>query len=115
LGIILAEGLYDWGGGGLCPFLNYTLAFALQLRISMEKSQGREIEGLYRTRRARADRREPIRGKEYGTRIWTNRKPTVGFQGGVWIGSGSREGNGPFQGSPKKLAPNMNTTHSGEP
>jgi hypothetical protein len=41
--IILAEGLYDWGGGP-CPFFNYTLAFALQLRKSTENlSQGSRL------------------------------------------------------------------------
>jgi hypothetical protein len=28
-----------------------------------------------------------------------NREPTVMFQGGTWVASGLREGNGPFQGS----------------
>jgi hypothetical protein len=63
------------------------------------KRQGREIEGLYRTRRARADRREPIREKEYMTGIRSNREPTVRFQGGACVGSGLREENGPFKGS----------------
>jgi hypothetical protein len=45
--------------------------------------RGREIEGLYRTRRARADGREPIRGNG----IRTSREPTVRFQGGAWVGS----------------------------
>jgi hypothetical protein len=45
------------------------------------KRQGREIGGLYGTRKARVDRREPIRGKESGTGIRTNREPTVSFQG----------------------------------
>jgi hypothetical protein len=49
--------------------------------------------GLYRTRRARVDGREQIRGKEYGTGIRTNREPTVRFQGGAWAGNGLREGN----------------------
>jgi hypothetical protein len=53
------------------------------------------------TRRARADRREPIRGKEYGTRIRANREPTVRFQGGTSIGRGLGKGNGPFQGTPQ--------------
>jgi hypothetical protein len=33
------------------------------------------------------------------TRIRTSREPTVRIQGGAWVGSGLREGNGPFQGS----------------
>jgi hypothetical protein len=35
------------------------------------------------------------------TGIPTNRELTVRFQGGAWVGSGLREGNGPFQGSPE--------------
>jgi hypothetical protein len=35
------------------------------------------------------------------TGMWTNREPTVSFQGGAWAGCGLREGNGPFQGSPE--------------
>jgi hypothetical protein len=53
--IALPEGFYDlgesfWlsasviGGGGACPFFNYTLAFALQLRKSTENlSQGSRL------------------------------------------------------------------------
>jgi hypothetical protein len=69
------------------------------------KWQGRETGDLlvYRTRRARADGREPIRGKEYGTGIRTNRELTVRSQGGAWVGSGLREGNGPLQGSPESV------------
>jgi hypothetical protein len=43
-GIILAEGLYDWGRWAVPPFFNYTLAFALQLRKSTENlSQGNRL------------------------------------------------------------------------
>jgi hypothetical protein len=71
------------------------------LHLTGLKLQGKEIEGLYRSRRARADGREPIRGKEDSIGIWSNREPTFRFQGGAWVGSGLREGNGPFEGSPK--------------
>jgi hypothetical protein len=33
------------------------------------------------------------------TGMRTNREPTVKLQGGAWVGSGLREGNGPFKGS----------------
>jgi hypothetical protein len=36
-GITLAEGLHDWGRQAI-PLLNYTLAFALQLRKSINTS-----------------------------------------------------------------------------
>jgi hypothetical protein len=55
------------------------------LHIQGPKCQGREIEVLYRTWRARADGREPIRGSEYGKGMWTNRAPS-----GL-VGSGVRE------------------------
>jgi hypothetical protein len=52
--IAIPEGFYElgesfWlraskiGGDGSCPFLNYTLAFALQLRKSTENSQGSQL------------------------------------------------------------------------
>jgi hypothetical protein len=58
VGITLADGLCDLGGkslwlkasmigeGRLCPFFNYTLAFALQLSKSTESlSQGSQVVG----------------------------------------------------------------------
>jgi hypothetical protein len=33
--------------------------------------------------------------------IQTNREPIVRFQGGAWVGSGLREENDPFRGSPE--------------
>jgi hypothetical protein len=47
--------------------------------------QGREVEGLYRIRRAKAEGREPIRGKEYGKRMWTNGKPSGRLRGGMFV------------------------------
>jgi hypothetical protein len=50
-GIILAEGLHEWGWR-VVPLLNYTLAFALQLRKSTENlSQGSREVGDYSLRR----------------------------------------------------------------
>jgi hypothetical protein len=50
-GITLAEGLHDWGRRAV-PLLNYTLAFALQLRkITENLSQGSRVVGDYSLRR----------------------------------------------------------------
>jgi hypothetical protein len=51
--------------------------------------QGREIEGLYRTWRARAEGRESIRWRKCGNRMWNNREPSGRLQGGVWVWSGT--------------------------
>jgi hypothetical protein len=48
--ITLAEGLHDWGRPTV-PLLNYTLAFALQLRKSTENlSQNNRVVGDYSLR-----------------------------------------------------------------
>jgi hypothetical protein len=52
------------------------------------KWQGREVEGLYRTWRARDEGREPIRGKEYGNWMRTNREPSGRLQRGGGTSSG---------------------------
>jgi hypothetical protein len=61
------------------------------------KWQGREIKGLYRTWRARAGGREPLRGREYGNGMRTNREPSGRLLGGGSVWSGRREENDFFR------------------
>jgi hypothetical protein len=62
-------------GLALCRFVGRCQHFRETCCLTLQglKWQGMEIEGLYRIWRARAEGREPIRGREYGKGMWINK------------------------------------------
>jgi hypothetical protein len=69
------------------------------LHLQELKWQGREVEGLYGIRTAKAEGREQISGRQYGKGCEPKGSLQACYREGGWVGSGGGEESRPFQGS----------------